>query len=254
MALNLIILGPPGAGKGTQAERVARACGIPKTSTGDILREAVQDATELGRCVKAIMDRGELVGDDLIISIVRDRLAREDALGGFVLDGFPRTVAQASALDAMLDGRGPLVVLDIVVPESELVRRLASRRICEACGANAENGGEEAVAAADTVVLPAAASAVSLEGRTAAQSQAEPARCRRCGGRLVQRPDDSADVVRERLKVYQRRTEPLVEYYRQRPTFRRIDGAAPPDHVAAELAAAIESVASGLAAPEGVGQ
>ena len=125
MALNLIMLGPPGAGKGTQAERFARSRGIPKISTGDILREAVQDGTEIGLRAKAIMDRGELVSDDVMIGIVRERLDRPDARDGFVLDGFPRTVAQAQALDGSMNGRDPLIVVDIVVPEAELVRRLA---------------------------------------------------------------------------------------------------------------------------------
>ena len=215
MALNLLMLGPPGAGKGTQAERFARSRGIPKISTGDILRVAVHAGTEVGRLAKAIMDRGELVGDDVMIKIVRDRLEKDDALGGFVLDGFPRTVAQASALDGIMDGRDPLIVVDIVVPEAELVRRLGTRMICEDCGANA----------------PVAAAAASP--------------CVKCGGRLVQRADDNQAVVIERLKVYHRMSEPLVEYYRVRPTFRSIDGAQPPDRVAADLAAAIEAAGNG---------
>jgi len=204
------MLGPPGAGKGTQAERFARTRGIPKISTGDILREAVHAGTEIGLRAKAIMDRGELVNDEVMIGIVRERLDREDAANGFVLDGFPRTVAQASALDAIMAGRDPLIVIDIVVPEAELVRRLATRMICEHCGANAPIG----------------------DGTTT---------CMRCGGRLVQRTDDTEAVVRERLKIYHRQSEPLVEYYRVRPSFRSIDGAQPPDSVAADLVAAIES-------------
>ena len=131
------MLGPPGAGKGTQAERFARAHGVPKVSTGDILREAVQANTELGRAAKATMDAGTLIGDDVMIGIVRERLEREDALRGFVLDGFPRTVVQAGALDQLIDGRGPLVVIDIAVPDDVLIRRLATRRICSKCGVNA---------------------------------------------------------------------------------------------------------------------
>jgi adenylate kinase len=212
MALNLLMLGPPGAGKGTQAERFARTRGIPKISTGDILREAVQAGTEIGRRAKTVMDRGELVGDDVMIGIVRERLERDDAMGGFVLDGFPRTVAQASALDEIMTGRDPLIVVDIVVPEAELVRRLSTRMICQDCGANAP-------------VKVAAAAA---------------ARCAKCGGLLVQRADDNQEVVLERLKVYHLQSEPLVEYYRVRPTFRSIDGAQDPERVAADLAAAIE--------------
>lgn len=209
------MLGPPGAGKGTQAERFARTRGIPKVSTGDILREAVHEGTELGRQAKAIMDRGELVNDQVMIGIVRDRLERDDARGGFVLDGFPRTVAQASALDDIMTGRDPLIVVDIVVPEVELVRRLSARMICENCGANAPVGD----GAANT--------------------------CARCGGRMVQRADDSDVVVLERLKVYHRQSEPLVEYYRVRPTFRSINGAQAPDRVAADLVAAIEAAGLG---------
>ena len=213
MALNLIMLGPPGAGKGTQAERFAKDHGIPKISTGDILREAVKAGTPLGLQAKAIMERGELVSDDVMIGIVRERLDRPDCGPGFILDGFPRTVAQAAALDAIMAERDPLIVVDIAVPEAELVRRLASRRICEACGLNAE--GE------------AAASGV----------------CQRCGGKLKQRADDGEAVVRERLKVYHRNTEPLIDYYRARPTFRSVDGAQTPERVAAALVAAVHEVA-----------
>jgi len=209
MSLNLLMLGPPGAGKGTQAERFARSRGIPKVSTGDILREAVQTRTPIGLRAMEIMNRGELVSDDVMIGIVRERLDRKDAAGGFVLDGFPRTVAQASALDSIMIGRDPLIVIDIVVPEEELVRRLSTRLICEVCGANATVKND----------------------RT----------CERCGGRLMQRTDDSSAVVLERLKVYHQQSEPLVEYYRVRPTFRSIDGAQPPDRVAEDLAAAIEA-------------
>src|SRR5215470_10769623 len=116
------MLGPPGAGKGTQAERFARTRGIPKISTGDILREAVSAGTEIGQRAKEIMDRGELVGDDVMIGIVTERLERNDARAGFVLDGFPRTVGQAEALDAFMNGKDPLIVIDVVVPEAELVR------------------------------------------------------------------------------------------------------------------------------------
>jgi len=219
LALNLLMLGPPGAGKGTQAERFARERGLPKISTGDILREAVANKTEIGLRAKAIMDRGELVSDEVMIGIVGERLERSDARSGFVLDGFPRTVAQAAALDGIMADRDPLIVVDIVVPEAELVRRLGTRMICEDCGANA----------------PVAAAAASP--------------CVKCGGRLVQRADDNQAVVIERLKVYHRMSEPLVEYYRVRPTFRSIDGAQPPDRVAADLAAAIEAAGNGATRP-----
>ena len=220
MALNLLMLGPPGAGKGTQAERFARTRGIPRISTGDILREAVHTGTEVGRLANTIMDRGELVSDDVMIGIVRERLDRPDARTGFVLDGFPRTVAQAAALDGIMAGRDPLIVIDIVVPEGELVRRLGSRLICDDCGTNAPV--EDALAMAP-----------------------DPLKCRRCEGRLVPRLDDDVAVVRERLKVYHRQSAPLVEYYRARPTFRSVDGAQPPTRVQADLAAAIEAAGRG---------
>jgi len=243
VALNLIMLGPPGAGKGTQAERFARTRGIPKISTGDILRDAVSAGTDIGRRAKAIIDRGELVSDDVMIGIVRERLEKPDALGGFVLDGFPRTVVQARALDAMMDGRGPLIVVDIVVPEAELLRRLGIRMICADCGANAGGFAEAAAGTADTIVV--APGSAAAEAVAAVRAQTDPLRCRRCGGPLVQRSDDNDAVVIERLKVYHRQSEPLVEYYRTRPTFRSINGAQPPDCVAADLAAAIEAASNG---------
>jgi adenylate kinase len=208
VALNLIVLGPPGAGKGTQAEWFARSRGIPKISTGDILREAVAARSELGLRARVIMDRGELVGDDVMIGIVRERLDRPDVRNGFVLDGFPRTVGQAEALDGFMVGRDPLLVVNIPVPEAELIKRLASRMVCESCGTNAQ------------------------PNFTA---------CPKCGCRLVQRTDDNEAVVRERLAVYERQSRPLVEYYRNRPTFRSIDGAQAPDRVATALVAAVEA-------------
>ena len=245
MAINLIMLGPPGAGKGTQAERFARTRGIPKISTGDILREAVTAGTEVGQRVKTIMDRGELVSDDEMIKIVRDRLERPDALGGFVLDGFPRTVGQATALDTIMDGRGPLIVIDIVVPEAELVRRLGTRMICADCGANA-GGFAEAGAGVAEMLRPVVAGAAAAENVATVRAQPDSLRCRRCGGPLVQRSDDNDTVVLERLKVYHRQTEPLVEYYRVRPTFRSIDGVQASDRVAADLASAVEAVSNGF--------
>jgi adenylate kinase len=242
---NLIMLGPPGAGKGTQAERLARMRGIPKVSTGDILREAVTAGTEIGIRARAIMDRGELVSDDVMIGIVKERLERADALDGFVLDGFPRTVAQAIALDGIMDDRDPLIIIDIVVPERELIRRLASRLICQNCGADA--GIDDPSSTGVDKVAAAAGGAAEAEEAVAVRAGNRTRRgCRRCGGRLVQRSDDNVEVVRERLKVYKHQSKPLVDYYKVRPTFRSIDGAQSPDRVARALRAAIDEVGNGL--------
>jgi adenylate kinase len=244
MALNVIMLGPPGAGKGTQAERFARTRGIPKISTGDILRAAVHNGTEIGRRAKAIMDRGQLVSDDVMIGIVQERIEQDDARAGFVLDGFPRTVAQATALDGIMSGRDALIVVDITVPESELVRRLTMRLICEGCGATSSVNLPGDGAAADRMVLtPANAGDAAMAA--ALQATTDRTRCERCGGRLVQRADDDSAVILERLKVYHHDSAPIVEYYRARPTFRSINGAQPPDRVAAALVAAIEAVGNG---------
>jgi len=221
---NVIMLGPPGAGKGTQGERFAMGHRIPRISTGDILRDEIHSGSALGKAAKIVMDRGELVSDEVMIGIVTERLTRPDVLGGFVLDGFPRTVAQAEALDRLMAGRNPLIVLDIVVPEAELARRLGSRMICEACGHNAD-------------------------GRETA-----PGLCHFCGGRLTQRPDDNAAVVLERFKVYQIATKPLVDFYRSRPTFRSINGAQSLDRVAADLNAAVEDISNGAGMASGGGK
>jgi adenylate kinase len=204
MGLNVIMMGPPGAGKGTQAGRFARERGLPKISTGDMLREAIKEQNPVALEAKKLMDRGELVDDATIIAIVRDRLAKADTQPGFVLDGFPRTVEQAVALDALMEerGQGPLVVIDVVVPDEELVRRLDGRRICGRCGTNAE------------------------PGKTA---------CSKCGGALVVRADDDGQVVLERLKIYERTTRPVLDHYRTRPTFRVVNGAQAQEQVAKDV-------------------
>jgi adenylate kinase len=178
-----------------------------------MLREAVQAGTELGRAARSVMDAGRLVSDDIMIGIVRERLDRTDAQRGFVLDGFPRTVTQAMALDDLLAPEPPLVVVDIEVPDEILVQRLGERRICGSCGWIAAPGAE---------------------------------RCARCGGALITRRDDEEHVVRERLRVYARDTQPLVEYYRLRSSFRSVDGDQTPDAVAADISAAVASVVGGL--------
>ena len=211
MALNVVMLGPPASGKGTQAVRLAQARGIPKISTGDILREAAHSGSDLGLRAKALMDRGELLGDKEMIGIVEERLARPDAMRGYILDGFPRTVRQAEALDDMVRDE-PLVVIDLSVPDAELLNRMQTRRVCAACAAIAEPGSAKAS-------------------------------CERCGGKLITRADDSDEHVRQhRLEVYARESKPLLDYYRGRSTFRSINGAQAPDQVAKELATKIEQM------------
>jgi adenylate kinase len=212
MALKVVMLGPPASGKGTQAVRLAQARHIPKISTGDMLREAGKSGSELGLRAKALMDRGELLGDVEMIAIVKDRLKQPDAAAGYILDGFPRTVPQALALDEMAQGE-PLVIIDLAVPDAELLERMKTRRVCSQCAAIAEPGSSVDV-------------------------------CERCGGRMIIRADDSDAKVRQhRLEVYARESKPLLDYYRGRPTFRSINGAQTPDQVARELAASIDAMA-----------
>ena len=204
MSLNVVMLGPPGAGKGTQAARLAKIWQIPHISTGAMLREAIKNRTPLGLQVQAILDSGALVDDALMTALVQDRLAQPDAAAGFLLDGFPRTVPQARTLDGILGGepdkvrptgsRSPLVVVEVFLTDDEVLRRLAARMVCAECGKNSQDDSKYA----DT--------------------------CYDCGGQLVPRTDDKEEVVRNRLKVYHQQTAPLVEYYRERPTFCRVDG------------------------------
>jgi adenylate kinase len=211
MALNVVMLGPPASGKGTQAVRLAQARSIPKISTGDILREAAHSGSDLGLRAKALMDRGELLGDQEMIGIVKERLARPDARGGYILDGFPRTVRQADALDRLLHEE-PLVIIDLAVPDAELLKRMQTRRVCASCAGIAEPGSGTAA-------------------------------CERCGGELIIRADDSDEQVRQhRLDVYARESKPLLDYYRGRSTFRSINGAQAPDQVARELATEIDQM------------
>jgi adenylate kinase len=208
MELNLVMLGPPGAGKGTQARQLRRKWDIPHISTGAMLREAVAAGTPLGREVAGIMESGGLINDALITRVVTERLAQPDTKAGFLLDGFPRTIPQAESLDRIVADRAPLIIIDVVLSEAEVIRRLASRMVCAECGANAIGEGS---------------------------------RCHDCGGPLVPRADDREQVVLNRLQVYREQTEPLVEYYGRRPTYCRIDGARLPDDVTADIIRAVES-------------
>ena len=223
--INLVVLGAPGAGKGTQAVQFARRHGILKISTGDILRDAVQAKTALGQRAKVVIEAGGLVDDQLMIAIVRERLARADGVGGFVLDGFPRNVLQATALDEIMAGNGALIVVNIDVQEDALVERLGQRRVCVRCG----NAASIAI------------------GRAVS-------RCKKCGGELVLRSDDAESVVRERLRVYAEVTRPLVDYYSSRSTFRTIDGNQSQKVVAVALRAAVDAVLAGMSAVDPVSE
>ncbi len=202
----VIFLGPPGAGKGTQAKQIAESYGVPHLSTGDMFREHVSRGTPLGLRAKPIMERGELVPDDLVLSMVEDRISRPDTADGFILDGFPRTVPQAEKLDEILRRRfktEPLVV-HFVVDKNQLVRRLTGRRVCGI-------GGE----------------IYNIYDHP----PKVPGRCDRDGGELTQRPDDREEVIAERLAAYERQTRPLVDYYRQQGVLKDVDGMAAPEAV-----------------------
>ena len=195
--MNVIFLGPPGAGKGTQAVRVCERLGIPQISTGDILRRAIKEQTPTGLADKAYIDKGELVPDSVVIDIVRERLAAKDCENGYILDGFPRTVPQAQALAtfAKIDA-----VIDIEVSDEKLTERLSGRRVCLSCG------GTYHVS--------------RLNGSTT---------CEKCGAGLIQRDDDKAETVLSRLKVYHAQTAPLIDFYAEQGLLRTVDGSQPMD-------------------------
>ncbi len=197
--MNLILLGAPGAGKGTQAKLIVSKYGIPQISTGDMLREAVANQTELGKKAKEYMDKGELVPDEVVIGIVKERLAQPDCERGFILDGFPRTLKQAEALDKILDELGKKIdaVINVAVPEEEIVKRIVNRRTCKKCGA-----------VYHLIYNP----------------PKEPGKCDKCGGELYQRDDDKEETVKERLRVYKAQTEPLIDYYSKKGLVYNVDG------------------------------
>lgn len=214
----LELLGPPGAGKGTQAAFLEERYGVVHVSTGDILREAKAAGTPLGLLAKGYMDRGELVPDEVVIGLVRERLRQADVQEkGFLLDGFPRTVAQAEALEALLGELGqPLeAVLCLNVDPERLTKRLSLRRSCPACGA-----------------------VYHLENRPPKVEE----RCDACGGQLVQRPDDVEETVRNRLAVYERQTAPLIRYYRERGLLREVDGERSIEEVRRAIVAIVETL------------
>lgn len=208
--MNLILLGPPGAGKGTQAVRIVEKYNIPHISTGDIFRENIKKGTELGKKAQEYMNKGELVPDDLVVEIACSRLLEDDCKEGFLLDGFPRTVYQAEKLDEFLAKNGRKVehVLDIAVKKEELITRLIGRRVCRNCGASYH-----------VVNMPPKTEGV----------------CDTCGGELYQRADDTKETVENRIEVYEAQTKPLVDYYEAAGVIAHIDGATGLDNVFADI-------------------
>ena len=193
--MKLILLGAPGAGKGTQAEVICKALNIPAISTGNIIREALAQGTEMGLKAKSFMDAGQLVPDDVVIGIIKERLAKDDCANGFILDGFPRTIPQAEALDAM----GVVIdrVIDIEVPDEKIAARMSGRRVCKDCGSSYHL--EYKAPKADGV-------------------------CDACDGELIQRKDDAPETVLDRLAVYHKQTEPLKDYYSKKGILRIVEG------------------------------
>jgi len=203
--VRIIFIGPPGSGKGTQAKRLADVHEIPHISTGDMLREAVAEGTALGQEAAPIMAAGALVPDDLMIGIINDRLAKPDAAKGFILDGFPRTVVQAEKLDNIVgNGKESLRVLQLLVPDEAIVRRIALRRSCSNCGA-----------------------VYHLENNPPSSDSV----CDRCGTELIARPDDNEQAVRKRLEAFHRQTLPVATFYKAKSLLREVDGIGPVDEV-----------------------
>jgi adenylate kinase len=212
--INIVLMGPPGSGKGTQASRISNRYGVPIISTGDILRAAAKSGSDMGLTARAIMAAGGLVDDETMVGLVRERLEQPDTSRGFVLDGFPRTTVQAEALDTLLDGR-PFLALALSVPEADLERRLDQRRICLNCRAIYDTGTRHG---------------------------SEEEHCARCGVALIKRDDDNIETIKNRLLTYQKTTEPVIAHYTKRGTLAIIDGTEPPDAVSRAILSRIDGV------------
>lgn len=211
--MRIILLGPPGCGKGTQGDLIEKKYGFPKISTGDLLREAVQKGTPLGKKAEAFMNQGKLVSDGIVIAVIRERITDGDCREGYVLDGFPRNIPQAQALEEM-DSKSPEIVIDIQLDEQGLVDRLAARRICSRCGAIYN---------------------------LLVKEPEKPGICDECGGQLIQREDDKPAVIKERLRVYHEKTEKLIDYYQNKKVYNRIDGSGEIERVLQRVSAVLES-------------
>ncbi|MCT9928618.1 adenylate kinase [Planotetraspora sp. A-T 1434] len=216
--MRVVLVGPPGAGKGTQAQFIASHLSIPKISTGDIFRANVSGGTDLGKLAKQYMDRGDLVPDEVTVAMVRDRLAEDDAQEGFLLDGFPRNVPQAEILKKMLAefGTGLDLVLELVVDDDEVVRRLAGRRTCRSCG---------------------------KVWHVVFDPPASPGVCDACGGELFQRDDDREETIRHRLEVYQEQTAPLISFYADEGILVGVDATGPVEEVTQRAMSALRRFA-----------
>jgi adenylate kinase len=210
--MKLIFLGPPGAGKGTLAGLVSKEYGIPQISTGDMFREAIKKETELGKRVKEILGRGDLVPDDLTVSLVKERLTQEDARKGYILDGFPRTIPQAESLEKIqaLDA-----VVNFAISDELVVKRLSGREICKSCGAIYH-----------VINMPSRVKGI----------------CDKCGGALYTRPDDSLESITNRLDVYRKQTEPLIDFYRKRKLLRDIDSSKSPEDTQSQIRATLSGL------------
>lgn len=204
--MKIIMLGAPGAGKGTQAKKIAEKYGVPHISTGDIFRANIKNGTELGKKAKTYMDQGLLVPDELVVELVADRITQEDCANGFVLDGFPRTIPQAEALDAALAKMGTSMdyAIDVDVPDENIINRMGGRRACLECGATYH-----------IVTIPTKVDGI----------------CDTCGSKVVLREDDKPETVQKRLEVYHAQTQPLIEYYKKQDILRTVDGTQPMDEV-----------------------